>query len=189
MKNSGARSSIIVGLGAVALMLTSIACGSSNGSPTGEGGAGGGGKASGGAGGGGAKAAVLSYTFETAGATQGFQIQKYVDSTGLNLGALAADAGVPDSGTYPTLMQMDGVGQGNPPSGALAITADFSNYLQYVEITLALLLCVVLVATLGKWIPLPLPILQIVAGGALAFAVSLVVGIAAIAWIVRVTRS
>jgi len=136
MKNSGARSSVIVGLGAVALMLTGIACGSGNDTTTGQGGAGGG-SATGGAGGA-PKAAVLSYTFDTAGATEGFAIQKYVDGMNLNLGALAADAGVPDGGSYPTLVQMAGVGQGTPPSGALAVTADFTNYLQYVEITLAL---------------------------------------------------
>ena len=38
-----------------------------------------------------------------------------------------------------------------------------------IEITLGLLLCVALVAALGKCIPVPLPILQIVAGAALAF--------------------
>jgi hypothetical protein len=139
MKNLGARSSVILGLGAAALMLTSIACGSSNGS-TGTGGSAG--SAAGGAAGGAAagatgaagKTTILSDTFDTAMATGGFQIQNYVDPS--NLGSLAADAGVPDGGTYPTIMQVDSVGQGTPPSGALQVKADFTDFSQYLEIRL-----------------------------------------------------
>src|SRR5215467_2515915 len=80
---------------------------------------------------------LLDYTFDDATkGTQGFQIQTYVDSTGLNLGAKAADAGVPDGGTYPTAVQADGVGQGTPASGALKVTAHFDTFSQYVEILL-----------------------------------------------------
>jgi hypothetical protein len=147
MKNLGARSSIILGLGAAALMLTSVACGSS-GNSTGTGGsagsaeAGSTGTAGAGTGAAGATGAagkmlVLDYTFDDASKmTEGFQIQTYVDSTGLNLGAKAADAGVPDAGTYPTIGQVDSLGQGTPPSGALKVTATFTTFNQYVEILL-----------------------------------------------------
>ena len=141
MKNLGARSSVIVGLGAAALMLTSIACGSSS-STTGTGGSGAGGgstgtggtTSAGGAGGAGTKPTLLSYTFETANSTEGFAIQNFVDPA--NLGSRAADAGVPDGGTYPTIGQMAGVGQGSPASGALVVTADFTDFNQYVELRL-----------------------------------------------------
>ena len=145
MKNLGARSSIIVGLGAAALMLTSIACGSSS-ATTGTGGSGGesatggtaGGGAKGGAGGA-AKPIVVQYTFDTSGSKQGFTIQNYIDTSQYkNLGALAADAGVPDGGTYPAAVQMDGVGQGTPATGALKVTADFTDFQQYVEVKVAL---------------------------------------------------
>ena len=68
--------------------------------------------------------------------TEGFSIQTYVDTTGLNLGSRAADAGVPDGGTYPTIGQMDGVGQGTPPTGAIKVTATFTSFNQYVEVLL-----------------------------------------------------
>jgi hypothetical protein len=136
-----------LGLGAAALMLTSIACGSSGGS-TGTGGSAGSGAVTGGAGTTGAagsasagstgaagKTAILDYTFDDATkGTQGFAIQTYVDSTGLNLGAKAADAGTPDGGTYPTIMQVDG--KGVAASGALQVTAHFDTFSQYVEVLL-----------------------------------------------------
>ncbi len=139
MKNSGARSSTIVGLGAVALILASVAC-SSSADTTGTGGAGGNSTGTGGSAGStgtaGAKAPVLSYTFDN-GTTQGFNIQTYVDTGSYkNLGALAADAAV--SADYPTLVQADGVGQGTPASGALQLTAKFTDFQQYVEIKLGL---------------------------------------------------
>jgi hypothetical protein len=142
MKNLGARSSTILGLGAAALLLTSVACSSSP-ETTGTGGAGGGSTGTGGSAGStgaaGAKAPVLSYTFDTSGSTQGFNLQTYVDTSAYkNLGALAADAGVPDGGTYPTLVQADGVGQGTPASGALKLTADFTDFQQYVEVKVGL---------------------------------------------------
>ena len=153
MKNFGARSSFILGLGAAALMLTSIACGSSGGT-TGTGGSAGAGPTTGAAGAGATTGAagsgsaagstgaagkmiVLDDTFDDATkGTMGFQIQTYVDSTGNNLGAKAADAGVPDAGTYPTIGQMDGVGQGTPASGALKVTAHYDSFNQYVEVLL-----------------------------------------------------
>jgi hypothetical protein len=135
MKNSGARSSIILGLGAAALMLTSIACGSSGGSGTGGSGGGAGSAAAGSTGAAG-KTTLLSLTFDTPGDKGGFQIQTYQDPTGLNLGARAADAGTPDGGSYPVAVQADGVGQGTPPSGALKVTATFDSFSQYVEILL-----------------------------------------------------
>ncbi len=142
MKNSGARSSIIVGLGAAALLLTSVACSSSADTTGAAGSSGGGNTGTGGGGGsaaGGAKAPVLSYTFDTAGSTQGFNLQTYVDTSSYkNLGALAGDAGVPDGGTYPTLVQADGVGQGSPATGALKLTADFTDFQQYVEVKVGL---------------------------------------------------
>jgi hypothetical protein len=180
MKKLGARSSIIVGLGAAAFMLSSIACGSGGGTSgtggsTATGGAagkatggaagsatGGAGGATGGAGGAtgggagataatggaggaaggggaagaaGARAPVVSYTFDTSGSTQGFILQTYVDPGAYkDLGALAADAGVPDGGTYPTISQAAGQGQGTPASGALQVTAHFTDYQQYVEV-------------------------------------------------------
>jgi hypothetical protein len=146
MKNFGARSSIILGLGAAALMLTSIACGSSGGS-TGTGGSAGSGTVTGAAGTTGAagsaagstgaagKTTILDYTFDdSTKMTQGWAIQTYVDSTGLNLGARAADAGTPDGGTYPTIMQVDG--KGVNASGALQVTAHFDTFSQYVEVLL-----------------------------------------------------
>ena len=145
MKNLGARSSIIVGLGAAALMLTSIACGSSS-ATTGTGGSGGesatggtaGSSAKGGAGGA-AKPIVVQYTFDTAGSAQGFTIQNYIDTSQYkNLGALAVDAGVPDGGTYPAAVQMADVGQGTPPTGALKVTANFTDFQQYVEVKVGL---------------------------------------------------
>jgi hypothetical protein len=152
MKNSGARSSVVLGLGAAALMLISIACGSTN--NTGAGGAGGeatgpsgsagatgaAGKAtagtsgSAGATGAAGKMVLLDDTFDTTGATGGFQIQNYVDPA--NLGSMAADAGTPDGGTYPTVSQADNQGQGTPPSGALKVTATYTNFNQYVEVRL-----------------------------------------------------
>jgi hypothetical protein len=142
MKNSGARSSIIVGLGAAALMLTSIACGSSGGT-TGTGGSGdnggstGTGGSAGSTGAAGAKAPVLSFTFDTTGSTQGFNLQTYVDTSMYkNLGALAGDAAVPAD--YPTLVQADGVGQGTPASGALKLTANFTDFQQYAEVKVGL---------------------------------------------------
>jgi hypothetical protein len=149
MKNLGARSSIILGLGAAALMLTSIACGSSGGT-TGTGGSAGGATGAAGSSAAGAtgaagatagstgaagKTAILDYTFDDpTKMTQGWSIQTYVDSTGLNLGAKAADAGVPDGGTYPMAVQADGVGVGG--TGALKVTAHFDTFSQYVEILL-----------------------------------------------------
>jgi hypothetical protein len=127
-----------LGLGAAALMLTSIACGSSgNGGTGGSAGSSAAGGAAGGATGAAGKMLLLDYTFDDATKmTEGFQIQTYVDSTGLNLGAKAADAGVPDAGTYPTIGQVDGQGQGTPPSGALKVTATFASFNQYVEVLL-----------------------------------------------------
>src|SRR5579871_5422644 len=141
MKNSGARTSVIMGLGAAALLLTSVAC-SSSADTTGAAGSSGGGStgtagSSGGAGG--AKAPALSYTFDTAGSTQGFNIQTYIDTSAYkNLGALAADAGAPTDGSYPMLVQADGVGQGTPASGALQLTAKFTDFQQYVEVKVGL---------------------------------------------------
>ena len=144
MKNPGARSSIILGLGAAALMLASIACSSSSSGTDGGGtggttaGTGGTTTGTGGGGGGGTKPAVVSYTFDTTGSTQGFNLQNYVDTSAYkNLGALAADAGVPDGGTYPTVTQADGFGQGTPASGALKVVANFTDYQQYVEVKVA----------------------------------------------------
>jgi hypothetical protein len=140
MKNLGARSSIIVGLGAAALMLASIGCSSSsNGTDGGAtgGSTGTGGSAAGGAGGG-TKPAVVSFTFDTTNSTQGFNLQNYVDTSAYkNLGALAADAGVPTDGSYPTIGQADGFGQGSPATGALKVVANFTDYQQYVEVKVA----------------------------------------------------
>jgi hypothetical protein len=64
-------------------------------------------------------------------------LQTYVDpGTYKNLGALAADAGVPDGGSYPTLTFNSTAG--SPSPGSLQVTADFTNYNQYVEALLGL---------------------------------------------------
>ncbi len=137
MKNSGARSSVILVLGAAALMLTSIACGSSGNGGAGGSSGGAAGNATAGATGAAGKMLLLNDTFDDPSKmTEGFSIQTYVDTTGLNLGARAADAGVPDAGTYPTIGQVDGLGQGTPPSGALKVTATFTTFSQYVEVLL-----------------------------------------------------
>jgi hypothetical protein len=90
---------------------------------------------SGSAGGGGVAAPKLDYTFDSS--TDGFTLQTYVDTgTYKNLGALAADAGVPDGGTYPTLSFNSTAG--SPSPGSLQVTADFTDYNQYVEVLLGL---------------------------------------------------
>ncbi|HEY4393744.1 MAG TPA: hypothetical protein VGP64_06760 [Polyangia bacterium] len=143
MKNFAARSSVILGLGAAALMLTSVACGSSGGS-TGTGGSAGAGATTGAAGAAGSgagagstgaagKMVILDDTFDDATkGTQGFSIQAFVDPS--NLGSKAADAGVPDGGTYPTIGQDPDHGQAG--SGALKVTATYTNFNQYVEVLL-----------------------------------------------------
>jgi len=140
MKNFAARSSVILGLGAAALMLTSVACGSSGGS-TGTGGSAGSGDTTGAAGSGAAagstgaagKMVLLDDTFDDATkGTQGFSIQTYIDPS--NLGSKAADAGIPDAGVYPTIGQDPDHGQAG--SGALKVTATYSNFNQYVEVLL-----------------------------------------------------
>ena len=151
-------SSLIIFLCGSALALASFACGSST-SGNGSGGAGGrsskGGNggagtagSSGGAGtaglagssgglGGDTDAAVpgIAFTFDSS--VDGFKLQTYVDpGTYQNLGALAADAGVPNGGSYPTLTFNSTAGSPNP--GSLQVTANFTHYNQYVEILLDL---------------------------------------------------
>jgi Collagen triple helix repeat (20 copies) len=82
-----------------------------------------------------AAAAGLSFTFDSS--VDGFVLQTYVDTGSYtDLGALAADAGVPDGGSYPTLTFNSTAG--SPSPGSLQVTADFTNYNQYVEILLGL---------------------------------------------------
>ena len=148
MKNSGARSSVIVGLGAAALMLTSIACGSSSSDHRNRRVSGAGRAAAP------ARAApprrgrrraararsrhaAHRTRSETASSTEGFAIQNFVDPANLNSARWRPTRGFLNGGTYPTLGQMDGVGQGDAPHpGALVVTADFTDFNQYVELRL-----------------------------------------------------
>jgi hypothetical protein len=81
----------------------------------------------------GAKSLLFDFTFDQPGDTQGFTLQTFVDpGPAKNLGAKAADAGVPIG--YPTLLQVAGAGQGVPASGALEVTANFTDWQQYLEV-------------------------------------------------------
>jgi len=117
----GTGGSPVAGTGGSAVTGTGGSAGSSSG---GKGGS---------AGVGDAAAPKLDYTFDSS--TDGFTLQTYVDTgTYRNLGALATDAGVPDGGTYPTLSFNSTAG--SPSPGSLQVTADFTDYNQYVEVLL-----------------------------------------------------
>jgi hypothetical protein len=134
MKRLDTRRLMVAGLFALgAAGVASPNAGCSSGESGGGGGTGGGGGHVGHAGAAGAVAPVINYTFDSD--LQTWALTTYVDSNYVNLGAATEpDSGVSlDGGTLPTVSFDDSAGQPDP--GAMKVTASFTDFKQYVDVS------------------------------------------------------